>query len=280
MSSRSLASRAESGSSSRNRSGSRASARAIATRCRCPPESCAVLRRLTLGSFTSSRSSSARRSRSRFGTPRMRSPYATFSATFRWGNSAYDWNTMPMLRWCAGTAVRSVSPRDTRPLVGVSSPAMIRNSVVLPQPDGPRKQMSLPGGRSSETSSSATVGPNAFDSPRTTRGRRRSVMAEERGGAVHGAPESADGRCGSHPCSAGDAFGPHLVEPLAALEVDVVAREDRRVLTGSRRELLVGQRQVLALDRRSGADAPRHQVLGLGLHEPVDERVRLLHLVR
>src|SRR5690554_5295649 len=80
--------------------------------------------------------------------------------------------------------------------------------------------------------------------------------------------------------SAGDALGPDLVDPVAHLQVDVVARDDGLDLAGDGRELLLRQGEVLALHGGSGADAARHQVLDARLHEPVDEDLRLLQLVR
>ena len=69
-----------------------------------------------------------------------------FSATVICGNSASDWNTMPKSRWFAGKWVMSRPAKFTLPELGVSSPAIMRSRVVLPQPDGPRKHTSLPSG--------------------------------------------------------------------------------------------------------------------------------------
>src|SRR5687767_9619439 len=49
---------------------------------------------------------------------------------------------------------------ETTPESAVSSPAMIRRSVDLPPPDGPRRAVSWPVGRVTETSSRATKSPN------------------------------------------------------------------------------------------------------------------------
>ena len=51
-------------------------------------------------------------------------------------------------------------PISTRPAVCVASPAMMRSSVVLPQPDGPSSATSSPSATVSETLSSAMVAPN------------------------------------------------------------------------------------------------------------------------
>src|SRR5436305_14378120 len=59
------------------------------------------------------------------------------------GHTAYDWNTIPMLRRRGGTctprsgAATSSPAIEIEPLVGCSSPAMQRRVVVLPQPEGP-----------------------------------------------------------------------------------------------------------------------------------------------
>src|SRR5205814_5403281 len=47
---------------------------------------------------------------------------------------------------------------STRPVVGVSSPATIRSSVDLPQPDGPSTQMKSLSATASDVGSSARVG--------------------------------------------------------------------------------------------------------------------------
>jgi hypothetical protein len=68
-----------------------------------------------------------------------------FAATVRFGNSAYDWNTIPKSRCDAGSVEISLSAWKIRPDVWMSRPAMARSSVVFPQPDGPRKQTNSPG---------------------------------------------------------------------------------------------------------------------------------------
>src|ERR671923_2340151 len=54
-----------------------------------------------------------------------------------------------------------------RPPLCVSRPAMIRRSVVLPQPEGPRKQTSSPGSTDRLTSRSATKPPKCLETPST-----------------------------------------------------------------------------------------------------------------
>ena len=72
-------------------------------------------------------------------------PNPMFPATVMFGNSAYDWKTIPTLRWFGGS-VGDVRRRRSmmRPAVGFSKPAIIRSVVVLPQPDGPRNETNSP----------------------------------------------------------------------------------------------------------------------------------------
>ena len=62
------------------------------------------------------------------------------------GYSANSWNTKAMSRCDARLNVTSSPPSRIRPDVGSSSPAIIRNVVVLPQPDGPSRQKNSPSG--------------------------------------------------------------------------------------------------------------------------------------
>src|ERR1700752_4735609 len=79
------------------------------------------------------------------------------SPTERCGNSASDWNTMPRLRLCVGIGVMSWPSRMMAPAVGSSRPAIMRRSVVLPQPDGPSRQTNLPSGTDRLTLPTALV---------------------------------------------------------------------------------------------------------------------------
>ena len=69
---------------------------------------------------------------------------------------------MPKSRCDAGRLEISLSAWKMRPDVWMSSPAMARSSVVLPQPDGPRKQTNSPGKISREMSFSAVNAPNCL----------------------------------------------------------------------------------------------------------------------
>ena len=60
-------------------------------------------------------------------------------------------------RRLAGTSVMSVPAISTFPLSGMSRPAIIRSSVVLPQPELPSSEKNSPSAMSRLTRSSATV---------------------------------------------------------------------------------------------------------------------------
>ena len=67
----------------------------------------------------------------------------TFSSAFRLPSSWKLWNTKPTFaartaaRASSSSANRSTPASRTVPVVGVSSPAMIDSSVLLPEPDAP-----------------------------------------------------------------------------------------------------------------------------------------------
>ena len=113
---RTCRSTAAKGSSSSSTRGSRARARATATRCRSPPDSVAGFRCARSARCTSASRSAARALRS----PRGRWPNAatTFSSAVRCGKSVYSWNTNPTARWCGGRlmpfAVSSQASPPTR----------------------------------------------------------------------------------------------------------------------------------------------------------------------
>src|SRR5215213_4062666 len=69
---------------------------------------------------------------------------------------------MPMLRLLGESRETSWLPKYTAPAVCVSRPAMIRISVVLPQPDGPRRQVTCPRGNVNDTSSTARKAPKVL----------------------------------------------------------------------------------------------------------------------
>ena len=70
-----------------------------------------------------------------------------FWAAVMWGNRASFWKTMPMDLWCGGTDETGSPWINISPLSGESNPAIIRSSVVFPQPDGPKMVSTDPFGR-------------------------------------------------------------------------------------------------------------------------------------
>ena len=53
----------------------------------------------------------------------------------------------------------------TLPVVGVSRPTIMRMSVVLPHPDGPRRTVTVPSSKTVETSFTAPKSPKYFEMP-------------------------------------------------------------------------------------------------------------------
>src|SRR5713226_3585061 len=74
---------------------------------------------------------------------------------------------MPTLRRCTGTRVIGRSSRNISPASGCSSPATIRNVVVLPHPLGPSSATMLPGSIVKDSRSTALVLPNSLVSSRS-----------------------------------------------------------------------------------------------------------------
>ncbi len=162
------------GSSAKISSGREASARAQATRCCWPPESCA--------GRCFSRSRSPRVSTtwsSHFSSgflPAMSMGRVMFSAAFSVGIRLKDWNMKPirsrrsLVRSRSLSPVISVSPRNTRPAETVSSPARQCISVDLPEPEGPITAVKRPRAMSTSTESRASTAvspePYAFVRPR------------------------------------------------------------------------------------------------------------------
>ena len=84
---------------------------------------------------------------------------------------------MPKSRCAGGSRVTSRPPISMLPASCASRPAITRSSVVLPQPEGPRKQTSLPLSTSSETASSAVKAPKRLVTPSTRRWMGRAAAA-------------------------------------------------------------------------------------------------------
>ena len=148
---RSLASRFDSGSSIRNACGWRTIARPIATRWRWPPDSWPGLRSRFSVSSRILAALSTRSLISALGIFFSLSAKAMLSRTVRCGYRAYDWNTMAMSRSLGSRSFTTLSPMRNSPDVIVSSPAIIRSAVDLPQPDGPTSTKNSPSATSSDS---------------------------------------------------------------------------------------------------------------------------------
>ena len=139
---------ADVGSSNSSTFGSITSARAMATRCCWPPESWLGYLPMWSMSPTRLRPFAARCSASSRATPfTRRSAIVTFSSAHRWGKRLNCWKTMPTcfrssVAWRPGAYERPSSV--TVPAVGFSRRLMVRSSVDLPEPDGPKTTTCCP----------------------------------------------------------------------------------------------------------------------------------------
>ena len=79
-----------------------------------------------------------------------------------WRNSAKCWKTNPTRRSCTVLKVCSSPSIQIRPAVGSSSPAIIRSTVLLPEPLGPRSAVMLPASAVNVTSFTASNAPKRF----------------------------------------------------------------------------------------------------------------------
>ncbi len=154
-------------------------ARAIATRWRCPPESCAGKRPpWSTDSPTRSSASATRRSISGVAMfPCAMSGIATMSRTRRLGLSEAkgSWKTgwISRARARRSMADRRCPSTATSPAVGSSRPRMRRANVDLPQPLSPTTPSTLPAGTAKDTSSTAITRLGGANSPWRTRNSRR-----------------------------------------------------------------------------------------------------------
>src|SRR4051812_24712347 len=177
------------GSSANTTSGRVTSARAIATRCCCPPESCEGRWRSRFSSPTRAATSRTVERRGRWPSRRIGRPM--FCATVSDGSRLKAWKTNPirsrrrMVRRRSLSRARSTSPSVTVPEVGRSRPAATLRNVLLPEPEGPMMAVKDPRGRSTLTPSRATTAPSPL--PWTLRTSRR---------ATAGAPTAASGESG------------------------------------------------------------------------------------
>ena len=148
-----------------------ASDRAMATRCCCPPESCAGY--FPAWSATPTRSSNAIASRRASPGRSLRTftgPSVTFSSTVLWANRLNDWKTIPTSdRNRASLRPSAASCRPSMAIVPestVSSRLIVRHNVDLPDPDGPRTTTTWPGSTSRVMSLRTCNGPKCLLTPR------------------------------------------------------------------------------------------------------------------
>ena len=168
MSSRSLASRLDNGSSMRKTEGSLTMVRASATRCASPPEH--SLGRLSSSAPMCIASAAAltRRSTSASSVLLTRIPNAMFSNTVMCGKRARSWNTIPSPRSPGSSSFTTSSPMTISPEVGVSRPEIMLRVVVFPQPDGPTMMRNSPSSIRRFTPATATTDPKCLTSSRRT----------------------------------------------------------------------------------------------------------------
>ena len=164
---------AEVGSSKSMIFGCIASARAIATRCCCPPESCAGYFSACSGMPTRSSSCIASASASAFGMRRtFCGPSVMLLSTDRWGNRLNCWNTIPTsermafrLRTSSFISIPSIT---IRPASCSSSLFRQRMKVDFPEPDGPSTTTISCSFTVIDTLSSAWKSPNHLSTPSAT----------------------------------------------------------------------------------------------------------------
>ena len=145
-----VGSRAEVGSSKRSISGSIASARAIATRCFCPPESSSGMASARSAKPTISKRRCACCSASSRLLPKRRMGLMVMlSNTDLSLKRLKDWKTMPIRRRRRGTSASGerMSCPSIRivPPEGCSKRLRQRRKVLLPVPEGPMTEITSPG---------------------------------------------------------------------------------------------------------------------------------------
>ena len=157
ISSRLCESRLPEGSSANSTAGALTSARAMATRCCSPPESCPGLWSRRDARPIMSSSSAARRSTSARGRRPISPGMQTFSKAVNSASRWWNWKTKPMRslrnfdRALSPSDETSSPPISTRPLSGRERVPMICKSVVFPAPLAPTMETTSPAATSSET---------------------------------------------------------------------------------------------------------------------------------
>jgi hypothetical protein len=165
---------AEVGSSNSMSDGCMASARAMATRCCCPPErKSGNASALSVSPTRSSRLRAISCASAVLLRRIFLGPSQMFCAAVRCGNRLNDWNTMPIWRRSSRNpdfVVGTCSPRKRMlPPSGVSRPLMQRSSVLLPEPLAPQTVTTSPAPMVRLTDFSTSSVPKLLPSPLISR---------------------------------------------------------------------------------------------------------------
>ncbi len=172
MCSRVISSRAPNGSSISSSAGWAARARAMATRCCIPPDSCHGRCSAKSPSLTSCSISIARCRRLDLSQPFSSSGSSTFLTTLRQSNSPACWKAMPY-SWSSRARSADFPLTVIAPVLGSMRLAIRRSNVDLPQPDGPIRLTNSPAATVRSTSTIASTwrvvpGLKTFDAVSTT----------------------------------------------------------------------------------------------------------------
>src|SRR5262245_49657213 len=284
--SRVISSSAPNGSSIKRIRGSETSARAIATRCRMPPDSSCGNACSRPASPTRRRSSSGVLSpaRSRFFGPTS-SGSRTFSRAERHGKSVASWKTKPSSRL---SRARSGGPprTDTVPRVGGTRSATSRSKVDLPHPEGPRRLTNPPGATLRPTLSSAVTEPRSLS--------KRTVAFSSSTASAAPAPLMSFGGLARLPAELGprgrrrrqDRLGHHVgdLRRLALELLQLVVDVDLLLPHGGlHRAPALGRGGLGEAEAEDGLDRVHLGVaieVRVRLHQEIDGLVRILPRVR
>src|ERR1700722_6752206 len=296
-------SRAPVGSSASNNVGSLASARAMASRCRCPPES----RPGTVPALSPIPSRS-RRSRARLSAilrfrPAMTAGSATFSKTVMPSRRLKNWKTIPMWRRRSCESSSSVRPVTSSPATVIvpssatSSPAIKLRSVDLPHPEGPISATKSPDGTTRFAPRSARTGAfsasNVFRTFSATKASMSASFSRRDVGTTsvayqfvcdHGGLASLDqlrrqsDRLPSHLPGVNGALGDHDFACIRQL-LQALGHVDGVPDKGVFQPLLGAEQRRRGLPgREAEAQAERRQALPFP--PPVEQRLLLVHGLR
>src|SRR5688572_8533726 len=157
-------------------------------------------------------------------------------------------------RLSGGSRVMSRSRRTIRPDVGSSNPPIIRRVVVLPHPDGPRREKNSPGRTSRETPSTARTSPKRF-----SRSMRRISAAATSLGVIIGRPEPTFGRWDAVQVVPPSATSPRALRDARKRALPIGIEGLSRLVEIDR------QRSVIRRHRRALA----RLAIDLRVHEPI-----------